>query len=103
VKTAVCLTPDLAFFRQAVYTASTILAQDDCDAFDVFIVCEEGDVAPGFALVDPGLRNRITLLCVDFSAFDGDTPGRGRCFGVCFLIGCCPPRTSASSPSIPIC
>ena len=78
VKTAVCLTPDLAFFRQAVCTASSILAQEDADAFDLFIICEEGDVAPGFALLDPALRARIQLLCVDFSAFDRDTPGRGR-------------------------
>jgi lipopolysaccharide biosynthesis glycosyltransferase len=78
VKTAVCLTPDLAFFRQAVCTASTILAQADAGAFDLFIVCEAGDVAPGFALLDPALRNRINLLCVDFSKFDGDAPGRGR-------------------------
>jgi lipopolysaccharide biosynthesis glycosyltransferase len=77
-KTAVCLTPDLAFFRQAVCTASTILAQEDSGAFDVFIVCEESDVAPGFALLDPALRNKIRLLCVDFSAFDRATPGRGR-------------------------
>jgi lipopolysaccharide biosynthesis glycosyltransferase len=75
---AVCLTPDLAFFRQAVCTASTILAQEDSEAFDVFIVCEESDVAPGFALVDPALRSRIRLICVDFSRFDRATPGRGR-------------------------
>jgi lipopolysaccharide biosynthesis glycosyltransferase len=78
VKTAICLTPDLAFFRQAVCTASTILAQDDADAFDLFIVCEAADVAPGFALLDPALRAKINLLRVDFSSFDRDTPGRGR-------------------------
>jgi lipopolysaccharide biosynthesis glycosyltransferase len=78
VKTALCLTPDLAFFRQAVFTASTILAQEDAGAFDLFIVCEEGDVAPGFALLDPALRSRIKLLCVDFSPFDRDAAGRGR-------------------------
>jgi lipopolysaccharide biosynthesis glycosyltransferase len=78
MKTAVCLTPDLAFFRQAVCTASTILAQDDSDAFDVYIVCEEADVAPGFTRLDPALRAKINLLCVDFSPFDRATPGRGR-------------------------
>ncbi|HEY4923157.1 MAG TPA: glycosyltransferase [Roseiarcus sp.] len=77
-KTAVCLTPDLAFFRQAVCTASSILAQEDSGAFDVFIVCEESDVAPGFAALDPILRNKIRLLCVDFSTFDRGAPGRGR-------------------------
>ena len=78
MKTAVCLTPDLAFFRQAVFTASTILAQADSSAFDLFIVCEPSDVAPDFALLDPGLRARINLLCLDFSPFDGAAPGRGR-------------------------
>jgi lipopolysaccharide biosynthesis glycosyltransferase len=78
VKTAVCLTPDLAFFRQAVFTASTILSQEDADAFDLFIVCEEADVAPGFAEIAPALRERITLLPVDFSPFDRGLSGRGR-------------------------
>lgn len=78
MKTAVCLTPDLAFFRQAVCAASTILAQPDAAAFDLFIVCEEGDVAPGFERLDPILRARINLLCVDFAPFDRAAQGRGR-------------------------
>jgi lipopolysaccharide biosynthesis glycosyltransferase len=78
VKTAVCLTPDLAFFRQAVFTASTILRQDDAAAFDLYIVCEDEDVAPGFAQVDPALRDRINVLRVDFSRFDRGAAGRGR-------------------------
>jgi lipopolysaccharide biosynthesis glycosyltransferase len=78
VKTAVCLTPDLAFFRQAVFTAATILAQEDAGAFDLFIVCEESDVAPGFDRLDPALSARINLLCVDFAPFHRATPGRGR-------------------------
>jgi lipopolysaccharide biosynthesis glycosyltransferase len=78
VKTAVCLTPDLAFFRQAGCAASTILAQQDAAAFDLFIVCEESDVAPGFERLDPALRARINLLCVDFAPFDRAAQGRGR-------------------------
>jgi lipopolysaccharide biosynthesis glycosyltransferase len=78
VKTALCLTPDIAFFRQAVFTASTILAQEDSGAFDLFIVCEERDVAPGFDRLEASLRARINLLCVDFAQFDRATPGRGR-------------------------
>lgn len=78
MKTAVCLTPDLAFFRPAVFTAATILAQADADAFDVFVVCEEGDIAPGFAQIHPALRARIHLLCVDFAKFDRGAVGRGR-------------------------
>ena len=78
MKTAICLTPDLAFFRQAVCTASTILGQPDAEAFDLFLVCEEGDVAPGFERLDPALRARINLLCVDFARFDRGARGRGR-------------------------
>jgi lipopolysaccharide biosynthesis glycosyltransferase len=78
VKTALCFTPDLAFFRQAVFTAASILAQEDAGAFDVFIVCEEGDIAPGFDRLDPSLRARIKVLCVDFAPFHRATPGRGR-------------------------
>jgi hypothetical protein len=54
-KPAVCFTPDLKFFRPAVRAAASFLAQDDADGFDLFIVCEEGDVAPGFAALDPAL------------------------------------------------
>jgi lipopolysaccharide biosynthesis glycosyltransferase len=78
LKTAVCLTPDLAFFRQAICTASTILAQQDSSAFDLFILCEEGDVAPGFERLDPTLRERIRVLRVDFSRFDRGARSRGR-------------------------
>jgi lipopolysaccharide biosynthesis glycosyltransferase len=78
VRTAVCLTPDLSFFRQAVCAASTILAQEDAAAFDVFIVCEDGDVAPGFERLEPRLRASINLLRVDFRPLDRATPGRGR-------------------------
>lgn len=78
MRTAVCLTPDLAFFRQATFTASTILAQDDAGAFDLFIVCEDADVPPGFERLDAGLRARINLLRVDFARFDRAAAGRGR-------------------------
>ena len=78
MKTAVCFTPDLAFFRQATFTASTILAQDDASAFDLFIVCEDADVPPGFDRLDAGLHARIHLLRVDFARFDRAAAGRGR-------------------------
>ncbi|MGO9772892.1 MAG: glycosyltransferase family 8 protein [Roseiarcus sp.] len=78
MKTALCLTPDLAFFRPAVRAAASLLAQADSGAFDVFIVCEAGDVAPGFDALDPSLRDRIKLSIVDFSRFDGGLAGRGR-------------------------
>ncbi len=78
MKSALCLTPDLAFFRPAVRAAASLLAQSDADAFDVFIVCEAEDVPPGFDALDPALRGRIKLLIVDFSRLDGGLVGRGR-------------------------
>jgi lipopolysaccharide biosynthesis glycosyltransferase len=78
MKPAFCLTPDLAFFRPAVRAAASLIAFDDSEAFDVFIVCEPSDVAPGFATLAPALRERIKLLTVDFSRFDGGLSGRGR-------------------------
>lgn len=78
MKSALCFTPDLAFFRPAVRAAASLFAQGDADAFDVFIVCEAGDVAPGFDALDPELRAKIRLLIVDFSRFVGGLAGRGR-------------------------
>ncbi|MGO4870983.1 MAG: glycosyltransferase family 8 protein [Roseiarcus sp.] len=77
-KTALCFTPDLAFFRPAVRAAASLLAQGDADAFDIFIVCERSDVAPGFESLDPALRDKIELLTVDFSRFERGLAGRGR-------------------------
>jgi len=78
MKTALCLTPDRAFFCPAVCTAATILAQADSDQFDVFLVCERADVAPGFDRLAPDLRARINLLYADFSPFDRGLRAGGR-------------------------
>src|SRR5579862_1157909 len=77
-KTALCLTPDRAFFPQAVCAAATVLAQCDAEALDVQIICEEKDIAPGFERLAPALRARIDLKVVDFARFDGDLKGYGR-------------------------
>ena len=77
MKTALCLTPDLAFFRQAWFTAATILQQEDSSAFDLFIVCEERDIAPGVERLDAALRSKATILTTDFSRFDRGAQGRG--------------------------
>jgi lipopolysaccharide biosynthesis glycosyltransferase len=78
MKTALCLTPDRAFFRQAICTAATILEQNDADQFDVFVVCESQDVAPGFECLAPALLQRIELLCADFSSLDHGLRAEGR-------------------------
>jgi lipopolysaccharide biosynthesis glycosyltransferase len=78
MKTALCFTPDLSFFRPAVFTAASLIAQGDADAFDIFIVCEASDVAPGFERLDPGLRSKINLLTLDFSPYAEGLAGKGR-------------------------
>ena len=77
-KTALCLTPDRAFFRQAVCTAATVLAQEDAEQFDLFIICENEDVAPGFDRLTPPLSARINLKTLDFRKFDRGLNARGR-------------------------
>jgi len=78
MKTALCFTPDLSFFRPEVRTIASLVTQGDADAFDIFIVCEPGDVAPGFERLDPELRARIQLLTLDFSKFDDGLAAKGR-------------------------
>jgi lipopolysaccharide biosynthesis glycosyltransferase len=78
LKTALCFTPDLSFFRPAVFTAASLIAQGDAGAFDIFIVCEPGDVAPGFERLDPELRSKINLLTFDFSGYAEGLAGKGR-------------------------
>jgi lipopolysaccharide biosynthesis glycosyltransferase len=78
MKTALCFTPDRAFFPPAARAAASLFAQGDAEAFDVFIVCEAGDVPPGFDALDPALRDKIKLRIVDFSRFEGGLSSRGR-------------------------
>lgn len=75
---ALCLTPDRAFFRQAICTAATILTWPDADQFEIYVVCEERDVAPNFERLAPALRARINLTTFDFSAFDQGFRPKGR-------------------------
>ncbi len=78
MKTALCFTPDLAFFRPAVRTIASLVAAGDADAFDIFIVCEPADVAPGFESLEPSLRARIHLMTLDFAALDAGLSPKGR-------------------------
>ena len=77
MKTALCLTPDGAFFRQAWFTAASILQHEDSSALDLFIVCEEGGVAPGVERLERALRDNVTILTRDFSGFHQGVAGRG--------------------------
>jgi lipopolysaccharide biosynthesis glycosyltransferase len=78
MKTALCFTPDLAFFRPAVFTAASLINQGDAQSFDIFIVCEPDDVAPGFERLDPTLRDKIHLVTVDFAGHARGLAGKGR-------------------------
>ena len=78
VKTALCFTPDLAFFRPAVRTIASLVEAGDADAFDIFIVCEPADVAPGYEALEAALKARINLLTLDFAALDGGLAPKGR-------------------------
>ena len=78
MRTAYCFTPDRAFFAPAVRAiASLIEAEPDVER-EIFLVCEPDDVPPRFDKLPASLRERIKLLTLDFSCFDGNLAGRGR-------------------------
>ncbi len=75
---ALCFTPDRAFFAPAVRAIASLAEQGDADAFDIFIVCEESDVEPGFAALAPDLKARIRLMTLDFAKLDAGLAPKGR-------------------------
>jgi lipopolysaccharide biosynthesis glycosyltransferase len=77
-RTALCFTPDRAFFAPAVRAIASLIEQGDADAFDVFVVCEESDVEPGFAALPPALKSRIRLLTLEFAKLDAGLAPKGR-------------------------
>jgi lipopolysaccharide biosynthesis glycosyltransferase len=78
MRTAYCLTPDRAFFAPAVRAiASMVEAEPDVERA-IFLICEPDDVAPGFDALPAPLRERITLITLDFSRFDLNLTGKGR-------------------------
>ena len=77
-RTALCFTPDAKFFAAAVRAIASVVEQGDADAFDIFIFCEESDVDPGFADLDPALKRRIRLELIDFAALDTGLAPKGR-------------------------
>jgi lipopolysaccharide biosynthesis glycosyltransferase len=78
MRTAYCFTPDRMFFAPAVRTiASTIDAEPAVDR-EIFLICEPDDVVPGFDKLPAPLRERITLMTLDFSRFDLNLAGKGR-------------------------
>jgi lipopolysaccharide biosynthesis glycosyltransferase len=45
---------------------------------EIFLICEPNDVAPSFDKLAASLRERITLMTLDFSRFDVNLAGKGR-------------------------
>jgi len=78
VRTAYCFTPDRAFFAPAIRTIASLIAAEPNSAHEIFLVCEPEDVTPGFDNLPAALRDRITLMTLDFSRFDANLAGRGR-------------------------
>jgi lipopolysaccharide biosynthesis glycosyltransferase len=78
MRTATCFTPDRAFFAPAVRAiASMVEAEPDVER-KIFLICEPDDVAPGFDKLPAPLRERITLMTLNFSRFDLNLAGKGR-------------------------
>ena len=78
MRTAYCFTPDRAFFAPAVRAiASLIEAEPDVER-EIFLICAPDDVLPGLDQLSAPLRERITLMTLDFSRFDGALAGKGR-------------------------
>jgi len=84
MRTALCLCPDAAYFRPAIRALASLVEAGDAEAFDIFVVCENADVAPGFEHLDASLRKRFHLLTVDFVPLVGALRGQGRFPGSVF-------------------
>src|ERR1700691_3508400 len=78
MRTATCFTPDRAFFAPAVRAiASLIEAEPDVER-EIFLICVANDIADGFDKLPALLRERITLMTLDFARFDAELAGKGR-------------------------
>src|ERR1700734_635854 len=78
MRTAYCFTPDRAFFTPAVRAITSMVEAEPDVEREIFLICEPDDVAPGFDALPAPLRERITLVTLDFSRFDLNLAGKGR-------------------------
>ena len=78
MRTAFCFTPDRAFFPPAVRAIASLIEAEPDRTHEIFLVCEPEDVTPGFYRLAAPLRERITLLTLDFSRYDSPLSGKGR-------------------------
>jgi lipopolysaccharide biosynthesis glycosyltransferase len=78
MRTAYCFTPDRAFFPPAVRAIASLIDAEPDGGYEIFLVCEPGDVALGFDKLAGRLRDRIELLAIDFKRFDKNLTASGR-------------------------
>ncbi|MBV9287754.1 MAG: hypothetical protein JO288_08015 [Hyphomicrobiales bacterium] len=76
--TAYCFTPDRTFFPPAVRAIASLIEAEPEVEREIFLICSPDDVTPGFDRLTPPLRERISLMTLDFSRFDKGLAGRGR-------------------------
>ena len=78
MRTAYCFTPDRAFFAPAVRAIASLIEAEPDGGHEIVLVCEPGDVPPGFDKLAPPLRDRIELTAIDFARFDKNLKASGR-------------------------
>jgi lipopolysaccharide biosynthesis glycosyltransferase len=78
MRTAYCFTPDRAFFAPAVRAMASLIEAEPDGGHEIFLVCETGDVLPGFDKLAGRLRDRAELLAIDFARFDKTLKASGR-------------------------
>jgi lipopolysaccharide biosynthesis glycosyltransferase len=78
MRTAFCFTPDRKFFPPAVRAIASLIDAEPDAQHEIYLVCEPGDVTPGFDRLPARYRERVTLLTLDFSPFDRELSGKGR-------------------------
>ncbi len=78
MRTAFCFTPDRSFFPPAARAIASLIEAEPDERPEIFLVCEPEDVTPGFERLPARIRERITLLALDFAPYDRRLAGKGR-------------------------
>jgi lipopolysaccharide biosynthesis glycosyltransferase len=78
MRTIYCFTPDRAFFQPAIRAIVSLIEAEPEAPLEITLVCEPGDVLPGFDKLARPLRDRIELVTLDFARFDKDLKTGGR-------------------------
>ncbi len=78
MRTAYCFTPDRAFFPPAIRAIASLIEAEPDGGHEIFLVCEPDDITPGFDRLARRLRERFSLLTIDFARFDSRLSPSGR-------------------------